>query len=96
MSQPWRKILTFGPGEPGEEVDRIVYQATEALRIIGILLQPWMPNKANTILDQLGVHYDRRTFEFCKPGADLSYGEPMVPLGVGLTGVLFPPLPSEE
>lgn len=96
MSSPWEKVLTFGPRQPGEEVDRIIFEAAEALRMIGILLQPWMPNKANLLLDQLGVHHDRRTLEWCKPGVDLEYGEPMVELGVGHKGVLFPPLPSEE
>jgi len=96
MSQPWQKILSFGPGEPGEDVDKIVYLAAEALRMTGILLQPYMPNKANTLLDQLGVHPDKRTFEYCKPGVDLDYGEPMVEIGVAHAGVLFPPLPSEE
>ncbi|KAF2832110.1 hypothetical protein CC86DRAFT_366002 [Ophiobolus disseminans] len=96
MSAPWQKTLSFGPREPGEEVDKIIYEAAEALRLIGILLQPWMPNKANLLLDQLGVRHDRRTFDWCKPGADLEYGEPMIELGVGYSGVLFPPLPSEE
>jgi methionyl-tRNA synthetase len=96
MSAPWQKVLGFAPGEPGEDVDKIIYEAAEALRMIGILLQPWMPNKANLLLDMLGVHPDRRTFEWCQPGADLEYGQPMVELGVGHKGVLFPPLPSEE
>lgn len=96
MSKPWAKILTIGPGEPGEDVDKIIYEAAEALRMTGILLQPWMPNKASLLLDQLGVSVDRRTLEWCKPGADLEYGEPMVPLGVGHQGVLFPPLSSDE
>ncbi|KAL5121990.1 methionyl-tRNA synthetase [Pleosporales sp. CAS-2024a] len=96
MSAPWQKILPFGPREPGEAVDKIIFEAAESLRMAGILLQPWMPNKANLLLDQLGVHPDRRTLAWCKPGADLEYGEPSVDLGVGFKGVLFPPLPSEE
>lgn len=96
MSQPWSKILTYGPGEPGDDVDRIIYLAAEALRITGILLQPYMPNKASTLLDQLGVHEEHRSFEFSIPGADLEYGEPMADLGGGHKGVLFPPLTSEE
>ncbi|RYN17275.1 putative methionine--tRNA ligase [Alternaria arborescens] len=96
MSKPWDKVLVYGPGEPGEDVDRIVYLAAEALRITGILLLPYMPNKARMLLDQLGVHHDRRTFEYCKPGADLDYGTPFVELGTAHKGVLFPPLPSEE
>lgn len=96
MSSPWSKILNFGPGEPGEDVDKIIYLTAEALRITGILLQPCMPNKASRLLDQLGVHRDRRTFEYCKPDADLDYGIPLVDLGKAQEGVLFPRLPSTE
>ncbi|KAF1965769.1 methionyl-tRNA synthetase-like protein [Bimuria novae-zelandiae CBS 107.79] len=96
MSEPWNKILPYGPGEPGEEVDRIVYLAAESLRMAGILLQPYMPNKAKTMLDQLGVHETRRTFEYCGVGLDLDYGTPKVDLGTKYEGALFPPLPSEE
>lgn len=96
MSEPWSKVLDYGPGDPGEDVDRIVYLAAEALRMTGILLQPYMPNKADMLLNQLGVQHDRRAFEYCKPGADLDYGEPMVDLGAARNGVLFPPLLSEQ
>ncbi|KAF9692508.1 hypothetical protein EKO04_009482 [Ascochyta lentis] len=96
MSKPWDNILEFTPGEPGEDVDRTIYLAAEALRMTGILLQPYMPNKAKTLLDQLGVQEDRRTLAFCQPGADLDYGTPMVTLGSKHEGVLFPPLASEE
>ncbi|OAL53238.1 methionyl-tRNA synthetase-like protein [Pyrenochaeta sp. DS3sAY3a] len=96
MSAPWSKVLDFGPGEPGEDVDRIIYLAAEALRITGILLQPYMPNKASTLLDQLGVAQERRSFEFSIPGADLEYGDPMTDRGAAYERVLFPPLTSDE
>jgi methionyl-tRNA synthetase len=96
MSSPWDKILAFGPGEPGEEVDKTVYLASEALRLTGIFLQPYMPNKSKMLLDQLGVDESRRTFEYCKPGCDLDYGVPMIDLGSKHAGALFPPLSSEE
>lgn len=96
MSEPWAKVLSYGPGEPGEEVDQIIYLATEAMRMAGILLQPYMPEKAKMMLDQLGVHESRRTFEYCSVGSDLEYGDPFVELGSGFKGALFPPLPSEE
>jgi methionyl-tRNA synthetase len=96
MSSPWDKILDFGPGEPGEEVDKIVFLGAESLRMIGILMQPYMPGKAKHLLDMLGVHESRRTFEYCKVGSDLDYGEPMVELGTKFKGALFPPLPSLE
>ena len=91
-SSPWSKVLPFAPNEPGEEVDRIIFLASESLRIQGILLQPYMPNKANVLLDQLGVDHSRRTLEYCKPGLDTDYGAPMVDLGSKHEGVLFPPL----
>lgn len=62
----------------------------------GILLQPYMPNKAKTMLDQLGVHPDKRSFQYCQPDADLDYGTPMVDVGKGKNDVLFPPLTSDE
>lgn len=96
MSKPWDNVLEFGPGEPGEDVDRTVYLASEALRLTGILLQPYMPNKAKLLLDQLGVHEDKRTLAFCQPGADLDYGTPLVPLGFRQEGVMFPSLASQE
>ncbi|KAF2740444.1 hypothetical protein EJ04DRAFT_507981 [Polyplosphaeria fusca] len=95
-SSPWDKILPFGPREPGVEVDEIIFLAVEGLRISGILLQPYMPNKAKMLLDQLGVAESRRTFEFCQLAADLDYGVPLIPLGRKHEGVLFPPLPSQE
>lgn len=96
MSSPWDKVLTYGPGEPGEQVDKIIFLAAEALRMTGIMLQPYMPNKAKTLLDQLGVDESRRTFEYCRPGRDLDYGVPFIDIGKGYEGALFPPLPSEE
>ena len=81
---------------PGEEVDRTVFLVTEALRMAGILLQPYMPNKAKMMLDQLGVDDARRTFEYCALGRDLHYGTPMVHIGSGYDGSLFLPLSSEE
>lgn len=96
MSAPWDKILAYGPGEPGEEVDKIVYLAAESLRMVGIMLQAHMPGKAKMMLDQLGVDESRRTLEYCSVGRDLDYGVPMVDLGKKQQGVLFPFLSSEE
>ncbi|KAF2109030.1 methionyl-tRNA synthetase-like protein [Lophiotrema nucula] len=96
MSKPWDKCITFGEREPGEEVDRTIFLASEALRMTGILLQPYMPNKAKMLLDQLGVDESKRTYEYCKPLSDLTYGIPKVDLGRQFEGVLFPPLSSDE
>ena len=74
MSEPWNKVLDFGEGDPGPHVDRTVFLASEALRISGILLQPYMPNKSAQILDQLGVDESHRTLKYAHPGRDLDYG----------------------
>lgn len=96
MSEPWSKVLNFGPGDPGEEVDKIVYLTSEAIRMCGIMLQIYMPSKAKMLLDQLGVSDSRRTFEYCSIGRDLDYGTPMIDVGTGTKGALFPPLASGE
>ena len=77
------------------EIDRIVYLNAETLRLVGIMLQPFMPTAAPRLLDMLGVSPDRRTWEWCRVGKDDMYGVPMVDLGRGAQGVLFPGLTSD-
>lgn len=68
----------------------------ETLRIVGILLQPYMPSKMSQLLDKLGVEKTRRTFEFAVIGADDSYGAAQSPPGTTAWDSLFPPLPQED
>lgn len=77
-------------------VEQIVFLAAESLRISGILLQPFIPEKASELLDRLGVSPDRRTFEDAVIYGDDSYGSPAIPLGKGAHNSLFPPLPVED
>jgi methionyl-tRNA synthetase len=44
------------------------------------------------LLDQLGVDESRRSLGYCGVGLDLEYGIPMIALGSGHVGALFPPL----
>ena len=83
-------------GEADVRVKVIVYLSAEALRVSGILLQPFMPDKAALLLDMLGVARDRRGFRSASFGADDSYGASFVDLGKGHQNVLFPPLRSDE
>lgn len=53
-----------------------------------------MPSKMKIHLDLLGVAQDARSFEYAKLGADLDYGTPLIDVGRGFDGVLFPPLRS--
>lgn len=77
-------------------LDQAIYLTAEALRIVGILLQPVMPTKAVELLDILGVGHGRRTFEYAQLGADGDYGLPMKPPGKSKDGGLFPQLPVED
>ncbi|KAI0169649.1 tRNA synthetases class I (M)-domain-containing protein [Hypoxylon sp. FL1284] len=79
-----------------EAVHQIIFYAAESMRITGILLQPFMPEKSTGLLDRLGVSHDRRTMSYAELHADDSYGTSMVPLGEGAHSSLFPPIPVED
>ncbi|KAL7625678.1 methionyl-tRNA synthetase [Parahypoxylon ruwenzoriense] len=88
----------WGMSKEGDRtaVYEVVFLAAESLRVAGILLQPFIPDKAASLLDRLGVSADRRSFEYAKLHADDSYGESLVPLGEGAQSSLFPPFPVED
>ncbi|KAH0605455.1 uncharacterized protein H6S33_004677 [Morchella sextelata] len=70
---------------------KIIYLSSEAVRVSGILLRPFMPTKMSALLDQLSVAADKRGFEYASFGKDRTYG-------VGSSGrkaMLFPPLNEE-
>lgn len=73
-----------------------MYHCAEAIRIVGILLQPFMPGKTKTLLDMIGVENPRRTFDDARVGADPTYGHAGAPLGVHAWDALFPPLSVER
>lgn len=78
------------------KIDCTVYHCAEATRIVGILLQPYMPAKAAQLLDMLGVDERRRTFVEARIGADYDYGVPKVSVGKEAWDALFPPLPVDK
>ncbi|KAI1376495.1 methionyl-tRNA synthetase [Hypoxylon crocopeplum] len=77
-------------------VEKIIFYAAESLRIVGILLQPFIPEKSSEFLDRLGVSHDRRTFQYAELHADDTYGTPMISVGEGAQSSLFPPIPVED
>jgi len=92
--EPWflAKALRLKENEVMERrLQCIIYLAAEHLRILGILLQPYIPEKAGELLDMLGVAEDRRLFVDAVVGADFTYGE--AKKEDPLQG-LFPPLTS--
>ena len=74
--------------------EEVVYLAAEALRICGIMLQPYMPERAAMLLDMLGVTPESRRLQDASLGSDRQYGDARVELGKGHEGTLFPPLQS--
>ncbi len=78
--------------ELDEQVDEIIYRIGESLRLVGIMLQPFMPRKAKELLDMLGVEEYRRNWLWCVYGKDDSYGTPMIDLSDRVNGRLFPML----
>jgi len=76
-------------------IESIIFHCAEAVRIVGILLQPYMPTKAAQLLDMLGVDESRRTFDDARFEADYTYGVPKLPPGRDAFDSLFPPLSAE-
>ena len=94
LSAPWALADTEDPSQKAL-VLRIVYHSAEAIRIAGILLQPFMPGKAETLLNMIGVEDSKRTYDYAQFGADETYGDAKAPLGKGAWDSLFPPLSIE-
>ena len=77
------------------KVDSIIYLCAESIRICGILLQPVMPQRMKHLLDLMGVDEGSRMFQHAVLGVDREYGTPLVDIGKGREGVVFPPLNSD-
>lgn len=77
------------------KIDRIVYLNAETLRLVGIMLQAFIPESAGRMLDMLGVQPERRVWEWCVVGKDEKFGTPLIDLGKGKEGLLFPGLTSD-
>jgi len=95
LNAPWT-LASTGDALDAAKVARTVYHCAEAIRIVGILLQPYMPGKSKTLLDMIGVEDSKRTFDDAQVGVDSTYGCANAPLGKGAWDALFPPLPVED
>ncbi|ODV91888.1 hypothetical protein CANCADRAFT_30190 [Tortispora caseinolytica NRRL Y-17796] len=68
---PW----AFKGSEESQIVqNEIIFRAVEAVRVSTLLLQVFIPEIPSNVLDSLGVHPDRRSFEYAAYGADPTYG----------------------
>lgn len=54
-----------------DEMNLALHDASEALRLIGILLLPLIPNSADKILDAIAISKNRRDFESLKFGIEI-------------------------
>ena len=97
LNEPWIRAKKEENREIEQKrVERTIYHSAEAIRIAGILLQPYMPGKAAQLLDMIGVDESRRGFKDAVLGADETYGEGIVPVGITAWDSLFPPLSVED
>jgi methionyl-tRNA synthetase len=64
-------------------MEMVLYVLAETLRHIGILLQPFMPESANKLLNQLAVPIDQRSFGYLGPKYELVPGS-VLPAPQGL------------
>ena len=76
-------------------VAQSVYHCAEAIRIVGILLQPYMPDKSAQLLDMMGIDAADRSYDNAVWGSDVNYGTSKIALKKGVWGGLFPPLVLE-
>lgn len=99
---PWAMSRGLAEKSPEEQLrlnalkSQTIYITAETLRNTGILLQPYMPEKAQHLLDVLGVPEENRSFEYCGFGKDSDYGVPMRDPGKSAHESLFPPLEVED
>ena len=57
--EPWNKIKN-----QKEQTAKVMAILIESIRIIGIVLQPFLPNSSQKILDILNVNPKERTFKY--------------------------------
>ncbi|KAI2621561.1 tRNA synthetases class I (M)-domain-containing protein [Xylaria nigripes] len=77
-------------------LDQIIFFSGESLRIVSILLQPFMPQKSSELLDVLGVSVHKRALKDAVLYGDDSYGTPLASMDTAAKFRVFPPLPVED
>jgi methionyl-tRNA synthetase len=82
-SGPW----TLHKEGRSEQLDTVMYHILEALRCIGVLISPFMPGSARTVLTSIGLPADEndlrwdklQTFGLLPQGARVKKGAPLFP-----------------
>lgn len=93
--EPWRLAESPRP-EDQELLKEVIYYGVDHMRVVAILLQPFMPEKMKMALDMLGVRDEARDWGRRGMGKDFDYGIPKTDGGEVATSksILFPPLSS--
>ena len=74
------------------DIENIIYLCADSVRVCGLLLQPFMPLKMETLLDMLGVDAQSRSFKDARLGTNRSFGHSLADRGKQQNS-LFPALP---
>lgn len=78
--EPWKLKVKSEDNAVTSEIkqlkqDLLIFTALDSLRVIMILLSPITPDYSRILLDRMKVDESRRNIEYCKMGADLTYGK---------------------
>ncbi|KAK4164902.1 tRNA synthetases class I (M)-domain-containing protein [Cladorrhinum sp. PSN259] len=95
QTAPWALVKTDDSNDRAI-AEKSLFLAAEAMRISGILLQPWLPEKATRLLDILGVDPEKRSYSHAVLYGDYTYGKPIVSPGSTSEDSLFPPLVEDK
>ena len=65
--------------EDSERMHAVLYHLAEAIRCIALMLQPFTPNAADKLLNQLAIPQNKRSFKFLMSGqgGELISGDPL-------------------
>ncbi|KAK4229834.1 tRNA synthetases class I (M)-domain-containing protein [Podospora fimiseda] len=91
---PWSLWKKEDPNDRAV-AERSLFLSAEAVRIAGILLQPYLPEKATKLLDIMGVDPGKRSFCDAVLYEDYTYGEPLISPGTTPEDSLFPHLVTD-
>ncbi|XP_053205172.1 methionine--tRNA ligase, mitochondrial-like [Panonychus citri] len=85
-SKPWE--LAKDP-EKHEQLYSVIYLAFEALRVVGILMQPVIPQMSTKLLDKLSIPTEERFWSYATPRLLPENSSPERPLNTELESILF-------
>ncbi|OAP62509.1 methionine-tRNA ligase [Fonsecaea erecta] len=92
----WKIIKSADP-ETRKIANYVLFTSAESIRIMAILLQPFMPEKMKAALDLMEVGESKRAFDEARFGADITYGPPALEANAGApAAVVFPLLLSSH